>query len=897
MIKSVDKTDQIDSLIYTNGKWRVRFKNNSKFYEYNNLNVTQLKNPKVLKAESTIVYEKDIPCYGLEKILDFGDYVRLIYKTGYKKVVPRADVRIEEVDLKGDAQKCLNYLKSLADNIGGKYDGEPSYLSKEYKALSTISPRSVLAAYLEGRNPSRENKQISPIFPFGFNLSQKAAVEKAMVEQVSLIEGPPGTGKTQTILNIIANAVVNGHTVAVVSNNNSATANVVEKLQKYGVDFIAAYLGKNENQERFFAEQTNTLPDFAGWILPNDEFRNIKNELKESQRKLNQMLGYQNQLAVVQQRLGEFTTEQKYFEEYYKESDFAPIQLRTFVKLSADKVLKILMDYNQYSDTGKFTLKEKLYNFFAYGIYNFKIYQHSVENRISFLQKLYYQLIIEELQDEKAKLQEKLDSYNFNEAMKEFSDKSMTLFKAALAERYGKSRDIYRKDSFKKNFHKFIKDYPVVLSTTHSLRKSAAENFLFDYVIVDEASQVDLVAGALALSCAKKAVIVGDTKQLPNVVTKEDALVAKGIFEGAGLNHAYGYVEQSLLTSMLNLYGKIPKTLLKEHYRCHPKIIGFCNQKFYNNELIVLTHEKEDDKPIILYKTVKGNHARGSINQRQIDVVFEEIIPNNKINTRENSVGLISPYRMQADKLQATAKNHEIQADTVHKYQGRERDIIILTTVSNEVKASDFVDNPNLINVAVSRAIDQLIVVVSEGSEEWKGTNIGDLVRYIQYNNFETIDSEIYSVFDLLYRSYSKKLLKELKSSKKVSKYQSEILMNNVIDKILSLPEFQNLSHVLHQPLRMLIKDTSKLTQEERKYALNVLTHTDFVIFNKVDKKPVLVVEVDGHAYHANNPIQLKRDRMKDSILKKYNIPVIRMETTGSNEETRLREKLQEVLR
>ncbi|WP_102261170.1 AAA domain-containing protein [Mesobacillus jeotgali] len=897
LIKNVDKTDQIDSLIYTNGKWRVRFKNNSKFYEYNYLNVTKLKDPKVLKAESTIVYDKDIPCYGLEKILDFGDYVRLIYKTGYKKVVPRTDVRIEEADLKGDAQKCLEYLRSLADNIGGKYDGEPSYLSKEYKALSTTSPRSVLAAYLKGRDPARENKQISPIFPFGFNLSQKAAVEKAMVEQVSLIEGPPGTGKTQTILNILANAVVNGHTVAVVSNNNSATANVVEKLQKYGVDFIAAYLGKNENQERFFAEQTNTLPDFTGWILPNDEFRNIKNELKESQRKLNQMLGYQNDLAVVQQRLGEFTTEQKYFEEYYKESNFAPIQLSTFVKLSADKVLKILMDYNQYSDTGKFTLKEKLYNFFAYGIYNFKIYQHSVENLISFLQKLYYQLIIKELQDEKAKLQEKLDSYNFNEAMKEFSDKSMTLFKAALAERYGKSRDIYRKDSFKKDFHKFIKDYPVVLSTTHSLRKSAVENFLFDYVIVDEASQVDLVAGALALSCAKKAVIVGDTKQLPNVVTKEDALVAKGIFERAGLDHAYSYVEQSLLTSILNLYGKIPKTLLKEHYRCHPKIIGFCNQKFYNNELIVLTHEKEDDKPLILYKTVKGNHARGTINQRQIDVVFEEIIPNNKVNIRENSVGLISPYRMQADKLQATAKNHEIQADTVHKYQGRERDIIILTTVSNEVKASDFVDNPNLVNVAVSRAVDQLIVVVSEGSEEWKGTNIGDLVRYIQYNNFEIIDSEIYSVFDLLYRSYSKKLLKELKSSKKVSKYQSENFMNNVIDKILSLPEFQNLSHVLHQPLRMLIKDTSKLTQEERKYALNVLTHTDFVIFNKVDKKPVLVVEVDGHAYHANNPIQLKRDRMKDSILKKYNIPIIRMETTGSNEETRLREKLQEVLR
>ena len=150
--------------------------------------------------------------------------------------------------------------------------------------------------------------------------------------------------RSQTILNIIANAVMNGHTVAVVSNNNSATANVVEKLQKYDVDFMAAYLGKNENQEKFFSAQINTLPNMDNWILPNEEFRGIKSELKESQQKLNQMLGYQNQLAVVQQKLTEITTEQIYFEEYYRESDFTPVQLRAFVKLSSNKILKILMD-------------------------------------------------------------------------------------------------------------------------------------------------------------------------------------------------------------------------------------------------------------------------------------------------------------------------------------------------------------------------------------------------------------------------------------------------------------------------------------------------------------------------------------------------------------------------
>jgi len=71
--------------------------------------------------------------------------------------------------------------------------------------------------------------------------------------------------------------------------------------------------------------------------------------------------------------------------------------------------------------------------------------------------------------------------------------------------------------------------------------------------------------------------------------------------------------------------------------------------------------------------------------------------------------------------------------------------------------------------VAVSRAVDKLIVVVSEGVAESQGTNLGDLIRYIQYNNFEIIQSQLYSVFDLLYSRFSEKLLDFMKNSKNVS--------------------------------------------------------------------------------------------------------------------------------
>ena len=128
-------------------------------------------------------------------------------------------------------------------------------------------------------------------------------------------------------------------------------------------------------------------------------------------------------------------------------------------------------------------------------------------------------------------------------------------------------------------------------------------------------------------------------------------------------------------------------------------------------------------------------------------------------------------------------------------------------------------DNANLLNVAISRAENKLIIVVSDNEELLTNSNIGDLIRYIEYNNLEIINSNIYSIFDLLYSSYSEKLLEFLKKHKKVSKYNSENLMNALIEKVLDYDEFKSLGKVLHYPLNMLIRDTSKLDEKELKYA------------------------------------------------------------------------------
>lgn len=898
LVKGEDKTEAISRCVYEHGKWRVTFTNNPKTYSYNFLNVQWLKNPVSYNPAETVVYENNQPLSGVDKILVFNEgYIRICFVTGYKKLYRRHEITLEKSCLNNpDVNNCFEYLKQLTEKVSVKDEDDSSFLSKQYEKITCISPRSVLANYLHPAAINKSQLPQMPIFPFGFNLSQKTATEKALTEQISVIEGPPGTGKTQTILNIISNAILNGKTVAVVSNNNSATANVLEKLQKYGVEFIAAFLGNKDNKDKFFAEQTGTYPDMAAWKMDDKDYQSIKLAIEKSGKELEEMLEAKNKAAILKQELAALTVEKEYFETYYRETNEVITPYRSLYKHNSDTIMALWLDYQKMAEKESIpTLTYKLKNLLRYGIISFSFYKNSNDQVITFFQKLYYERKAEELDRQIQALTKRLENYQFASAMQKYSENSMKLFKAKLADRYKyhERRRLFTKDSlWKDEFSSFIEEYPVILSTTHSLRTCASANYLFDFVIVDEASQVDIVTGALALSCAKNAVIVGDLKQLPNVVPDNTAEEAKRILDQFNLHPAYHYTkENSLLSSVTRLYEDVPRTLLKEHYRCHPKIIGFCNQKFYSNELIVLTEENDHDKPLAVYKTAKGNHARGRYNQRQIDVIMKEVLPS--INSNAQSIGIVSPYRLQTEKLKAVRISEDIEVDTVHKYQGREKDVIILTTVVNEVNR--FVDNSNLINVAVSRAVKKLIVVVSD-NEKNANSNIGDLVRYIEYNNFKVVNSNIYSVFDLLYRSYSKHLLKVTKNKRKVSEYESENLMNFIIEKVLALPEFHNLDHVMHQPLKMLIRNPEKLNEKECQFAMNILTHTDFVIFNKMDKMPVLVVEVDGYAFHANNPKQLERDKMKDTILQKYGIPILRIKTNESGEEERLRNKLFQIL-
>lgn len=875
--------------------------NSGQTFSYNYNNVSVLENPEVLNPALHKIEHLGKELFDIEAIYVFKDnskaYWHICFSNGSERDYKAEDLNIATSCLsEAESASVFNYLQQMAESVSVKSEDGTNLLSKQYEKISDfIDDDSALALYLNPKTHKNSTQEVSgPIFPFGCNASQYNAVKNAMENQISVIQGPPGTGKTQTILNIIANLLVNDKTVQVVSNNNSATANVLEKLSspKYDMGFIVAPLGSSKNKETFIENQNGVYPDISSWKQDINPYQ-LNEEIKNISLNLGDVFQKQERLALAKQQLQALTLEKKYFDLYKSESIEDSHKLKIKRKLASKKVLNLWNEIQAINETGKklswlFKIKSGL----VYGIFNFDVYKNNIPQLVTELQDIYYNTKESELNNEIKELEDFLKNKNAKQLSDDLCNKSMQLLKGILFSKYGNksTREIFTLEDLWKRPQDFIAEYPVVLSTTFSSRSSVCKKAEYDYVIIDEASQVDVATGALALSCAKNVVIVGDSKQLPNVVTEDIVKRTDVIFEDYKINEAYRFSKNSFLESVCKIISDVPQTLLKEHYRCHPKIIGFCNQKFYGGQLIVMTEDNNADDTLSVFKTAKGEHARDCFNQRQIEVVVDEVMP--KITASEEEIGIIAPYNNQVNAITKALDNKKIDVATVHKFQGREKDVIILTTVDDEI--GEFVDDPNLLNVAVSRAKNKLVLVVT-GNDIFDGSNIKDLISYIEYNNFSVVESEIYSVFDFLYKEYTESRLEYLKNSKKISEFDSENLMYKLITDVLQTDKFIHYDVIAHQPLNMLIRNPEHLDDELCKYAMNKGTHLDFLIYNRISKKPVLAIEVDGYTYHKEGTVQYKRDRKKDKILQLYNIPLLRFATNGSGEKEILVQKLKEI--
>lgn len=187
-------------------------------------------------------------------------------------------------------------------------------------------------------------------------------------------------------------------------------------------------------------------------------------------------------------------------------------------------------------------------------------------------------------------------------------------------------------------------------------------------------------------------------------------------------------------------------------------------------------------------------------------------------------------------------------------------------------------------------------MLVVTGNEQTKERNIADLIAYIRYNNFEVTDSKVYSVFDYLYKQYTKERMAYLKKHRRVSKYNSENVIYVLFENVLAEDKYSCLDVICHFAMNMLIKSPELLNNRECQYAMHPATHVDFLIYNRISKKPVLAVEVDGYEYHKADTEQVSRDSLKDHILDLYKIPLLRFKTNGSREKEKLMKKLDNMI-
>lgn len=893
-----DKTKEIKFCKYNplTSKYDITFYLGQKTFSYNFNNVKWYSNPTVIPPSTIRITHNDKQFFDIKYIALFDNlYYHIIFDNGYEITYHASEISIERSCLTNDnTKKVFSYLKLIADEISVKTEDDNKILSSQYIEMERyISERSAAAKYLNASNLNKIHDNDLVVFPFGSNSSQTAAVNNAITNQISVIEGPPGTGKTQTILNIIANLIIRGKTVEVVSNNNSATENVYEKLCKYGYGFLVAPLGRKSNKEEFISSQTGEIPDISEWKIDNEELVEINSNITNESQQLNTVFENQNKSAKLKQELADIRTEQVYFDEQCDNNNIPNVKCKSYIKAS---LLLRLWSRFEMQNQNPHRLYDVILFILCFGLKNRKLLNLDTNTVISIVKKNYYTIKISELEKEILEIQTELSKVNAQELLDNYVKNSSKLFKNFLYNKYGSKteRKIFEMNDLWKNPDSFIKEYPIVLSTTYSSRKNlgaSSERYKFDYVIMDEASQVDVATGTLALSIAKNAVIVGDRQQLPNVITEMDKKKTEKIFSLFDINNSYNFSKYSFLASVCQIIQDAPVTLLREHYRCHPKIISFCNKKFYDNQLIIMTKDSDESDTLKVFKTVIGNHARGHINQRQIDEITQNILPS--INFSPSEIGIITPYRDQVNELQKNIEYKEMLIDTVHKFQGREKDIMIMSTVDDII--TDFSDDKNLLNVAVSRAIKQFYIIVNP-DEANKNTNIGDLVNYIEYNNFETVESDIYSIFDYLYIQYRKEKENILEKSKSISFYDSENLMYSLLENIISENNYTNLGIIPHLPLKEIFKNIDKLDKNERKFVFDTDSHVDFIIYNKISKQPILAIEVDGYDYHKDGTEQHKRDILKDGVFKKYDLPLLRFNTNGSGEKAKIVSKLDELI-
>ena len=759
------------------------------------------------------------------------------------------------------------------------------------------------------------------IYPFGCNQSQKKAVEAAFSASISVIQGPPGTGKTQTILNILANILAMGKSVAVASNNNQAIANIHEKLQSqsWKLDWIAADLGRAEKRQAFFERIPSIGPVEAGGSEEEPPRRRMlrfpflnRLALERHSKELDQL--FADRIAV-QSLKEEHAAAQSQLEAFLQEEKrlvgidlLASDRSRALAGKSEKKLARCERRINALLAAGGFWRRTWL---------RALLYLDGVKEHESLLRnpdRALNVIALLRLKDRLSKLDREIERLEFRiarnaSAAETLIEESKSYFKRSLSD-YFRGVPTESSEWTEKAFQlsaTFFRRFPLVTSTTFSLPACAPKTELFDFLILDEASQINLPTAAGCLACARNAVIVGDPRQLPAVLPSGGPRPA-WLRPESGLNASEASILDSVTlrflarttadepaadgspptkTSSGDEGRTLPITTLLEHYRSHPDIIGFCNRMFYGAELVPMTTREDRPRPFVwidMRESPCERRGQSVVNERQAIQTIAAVRQLLSEGFTREAIGIVTPYRAQKALLMRALPG--IQVDTVHGFQGAEKSVILYNAVENI--PTRFNNDPHLVNVAVSRAKDRFVLLSSDFTR-FGECCLGALIRYIEALDPQLRDlreTRFRSIFDILYSSSASAL-----PQRRPGESPAEAIVRRLLSSkhLAQNSPFALWSFVQEYPLRLIPRQFVAFNESELLYMRNN-ARLDFLVYHAVTKEPLCAVEVDGASFHRPGSKQHARDLLKNAILEKIGLPYIRLSTRSAvgNEELRL---------
>lgn len=251
----------------------------------------------------------------------------------------------------------------------------------------------------------------------------------------------------------------------------------------------------------------------------------------------------------------------------------------------------------------------------------------------------------------------------------------------------------------------------VILATNSSSALEAIARVKFDVAVIDEASQATIPSVLIPIAKAHRFILAGDHKQLPPTIISDRA----------------GALSKTLFEELIRMYP-FKSQLLDIQYRMNSLLMKFPNKEFYNNSLksdssvddinirdILDSHQDEEALLFVDTSNILDNRERhlkdskSIVNEIEAEIAIK--IADDYLNdgVDEEDIGIISPY---ADQVKIIQENTPIEVKTVDGFQGREKEIIIISTVrSNNNGNIGFLSDLRRLNVAITRAKRKLIII------------------------------------------------------------------------------------------------------------------------------------------------------------------------------------------